>query len=242
MDVQEIVARGHDFFRSKHKEWAAAFSDYVLGKGVPEEKLGAFVKSFSKLWVDGKARRQASPEMLAIKVSIRDFDQLCNPNTAGHFVEETIKDSVQPLFTPKEMAAVFEANNRLIDALVPDYINFLGAEGPSTLDGLYVRRGVYMPPFDTQIRREIHYLSSFSLALGPAEQFAQTWTNDTRKVGTASIFSAPLAAIQDRVVAFAPFISSMNLGQLELIVAPPVESTVLRDNGLHGGIREYSFE
>ncbi|WP_299410817.1 hypothetical protein [uncultured Roseobacter sp.] len=60
--------------------------------------------------------------------------------------------------------------------------------------------------------------------------------------GTASIFSAPLAAIQNRVVAFAPFIASMDLGWLELIVAPPFESIALNDNGLHGGIREYSFE
>ncbi len=130
MDVQEIVARGHDFFRSKHKEWAAAFGDYVLGRGVPNEKLDAFVTRFSNLWVDGTARRQASSEMLAIKASIRDFDLLCCPDTAGCFVEETINDCIQPLFTPKEMAAVFEANNGLIDALIPDYIDFLGAEAP----------------------------------------------------------------------------------------------------------------
>jgi len=242
MEDQEIVARGYDFFQRKHEKWAAEFRDYVLNKGVADKKLDAFVTGFSRLWIDGKARRQNSPEMLAIKASIRDLDLLCYPDSAGHFVKETINNCVQPLFTPQEMGAVFEANRGLIDALMPDYIDYLGDCGPTCLDELYVRRGVYMPSDDMQVRHELHYLSSFSLALGPVEQFAQTWTRKTRNIGSPAIFSAPMAAIQNRVVAFAPFIASMDLSQLELVIAPPVESTRLKNNGLHGKIREYSFE
>lgn len=73
------------------------------------------------------------------------------------------------------------------------------------------------------------------------EQFAQTYTPLTQGNGIPSIFSAPLPAIQERVVAFAPFVDGMDLSQLEFVVAPPVERTPLQDGGEHGGIREFSF-
>jgi len=241
MDDDELIVRAYDFFQQHHDCWAGEFKDYVLSKGVPEEKLNNFVAGFAHLWVDGKKRRQDSPEMLAIKASIRDFDRLCYPSYAGRFVIEPVDDSVQPLFTPQEMAAIFEANAGLIDAFVPDYIDHLDDDGPGSLSDIYVRRGVYMPPVDTKVRRERHYLSSYSLALGPVEQFAQTWTEEARDTGTPSIFSAPLAAIQNRVVAFAPFITAMDLSQLEFVVAPPVEEMPLREDGLHGGIHEFMF-
>ena len=56
------------------------------------------------------------------------------------------------------------------------------------------------------------------------------------------IFSAPLAAIQDRIVAFAPFIRGMPLDQLEFVVAPPVEEMGLRYLGVFSGIHEYGFK
>jgi len=85
-----------------------------------------------------------------------------------------------------------------------------------------------------EVRTELHYLSSYSIALTPVEQFAQTWTDATRDAGVPSIFSAPLPAIQNRVVAFAPFIEDMDLRQLELVVAPPIEPTPLRRLGEQG--------
>lgn len=97
-----------------------------------------------------------------------------------------------------------------------------------------------MPSVET-IRREVHYLSSFSLALGPVEQFAQTWTPATKSSGVPSIFSAPLPAIQHRVVAFAPFIAGMSLRQLEFVVAPPIAETILSRDGAFGGVEQFSF-
>lgn len=178
--------------------------------------------------------------MLAIKASIRDYDRKCHPNLADRYVINPVDPAVQPLFTLEETAAIFQANCGLIDALLPDYVDHLGHEGPGALGDLYVRRGVYMPSVDG-VRRELHYLSSYSLSLGPVEQFAQTHTPSTQGKGMPSIFSAPLPAIQDRIVAFAPFVDGMDLGQLEFVVAPPVERTPLQDDGEHGGIREFSF-
>lgn len=178
--------------------------------------------------------------MLAIKASIRAFDLLCNPSQVDRFVINGLDESIAPLFTAAEMAVVFQANYGLLAAHLPDYLDHLGDEGPGSLDELYVRRGVYMPTRD-EVRRELHYLSSYSLALSPVEQFAQTWTPSTRGAGIPSIFSAPIVAVQDRVVAFAPFIENMDLSQLEFVVAPPVEAMPLEYHGVFGDIHEFSF-
>lgn len=239
MDDDELVVRAFQFFEDHHDEWAAHFRDYVLDKGVPKEKFDSFVTSFAELWVDGRKRRQESPQILSIKASIRDLDLLRHPS-AGRFVINRIDSGVAPLFTPDEMGIILDANKGLIEALLPNYIGALGDEGPSSLGDLYVRRGVYMPHLDT-VRHELHYLSSYSLGLGPVEQFAQTWTPDTKDRGFPSIFSAPVSAIQHRVVAFAPFVEGMDLAQLEFVVAPPSEETPLQEDGIHGGIHEFSF-
>lgn len=179
--------------------------------------------------------------MLAIKASIRDYDRLCHSG-ARQFVTNEVDDGVPALLTPAEMRAIFEANSGLIDAFMPDYVDYLGRDGPGCLDDLYVRRGVYMPSVvAAEFRRELHYLSSYSLTVGPVEQFARTWTPVTRDNGTPTIFSAPLPAIQDRIVALAPFIEGMDLSQLEFVVAPPIEEMPLRDDGEYNGIREFSF-
>lgn len=240
METEELIARAYEFFQDHQAKWAAEFRDYVLSKNVPEDKLNTFVTSFAALWVDGKKRRQDSEEMLAVKASIRDFDRLCHPAHAGLFVINPVDDGVQPLLTPTEMAVIFEANSGLVEAFLPDYVDHLGDEGPGSFSDLYVRRGVYMPTINT-VRRELHYLSSYSLTTGPVEQFAQTWTPTTQGNGVPSIFSGPLPAIQHRIVAFAPFIENMDLSQLEFVVAPPVEETPLQNDGMHGKIREFSF-
>lgn len=240
MEAGELLSRAYQFFEDHQAKWAGEFRDYVLDKGVPEAKFDTFVRSVATEWVDGRKRRQDSPEMYAIKVSIRDYDRNRHPAAFGKYVIEEVDDRVPRLFSPEEMAVIFEANGGLIDAFMPDYIDHLDSGSLSSLGDLYVRRGVRMPSIDS-VRRELHYLSSYSLAIGPVEQFAQTWTSATRDTGIPSIFSAPIAAVQHRVVAFAPFIADMDLSQLELVVAPPTEETALRDDGSYGGIREFSF-
>ncbi|MFD1328725.1 hypothetical protein [Mycoplana ramosa] len=239
LDQHEHGIRSVQFLDENHAKWSEHFRDYVLGRGVPTNKLDAFIMAFAKIWVDGRKDRHFSPEMLSIKASIRDLDRLRNPKAAGRFVIDQLDEDVAPLLTPDEMAAIFDANAGLIEALLPDYIDALGDRGPGSLGGLYVRRGVFMEHTDS-FRRELHYLSSYSLALGPVEQFAQTGAS--RNKGMASIFSAPIGAIQNRVVAFAPFIAGMNLSQLELVVAPPTRKMPLTNHGLHAGILEFSFE
>tara|TARA_R110001599_G_scaffold318163_1_gene527694 strand:+ start:1757 stop:2665 length:909 start_codon:yes stop_codon:yes gene_type:complete len=241
LDSGEQRARAYDFFCEKQSEWAAEFCDYLLSGGVPTTKIDVYINSFVSHWVDGKKRRQDSPEMLSIKASIRDFDRH-HAKDSARFVANPVDESTEALFLPDEMRVVFDANNGLISSFLPDYIEALGEEQlVASLDDLHARRGVYMPALADNIRRELNYLSSYSLALGPVEQFAQTFTSDTKTKGIAMIFSAPITTLQDRVVAFAPFVCGMDISQLELVIAPPVSPSILQDNGVHGGIHEYSF-
>ncbi len=240
LKTRTTCLRGIEFFKTKQTEWSDHFCDHAKCKGVAEEKLHRFIQHFSTLWVDGKSRRQDSTEMMSIKASIRCHDRAYHARHAGKFVLNHIEDSIPPTFTPPEMKAIFEANAGLIETFMSEYLDHLGNDGPTSINDLYVRRGVHMPKKNDH-RVELHYLSSYSFAVGPVEQFSHTWTKETRRAGIPSIFSAPLPAIQERVVAFAPFIKGMELTQLEIVVAPPIEPTCLIHQGKHGGIHEFEF-
>lgn len=241
MPAEERLARRYDYFVDHQQTWSNEFRDYLLSRDIPKKKVDAFLTGFAQAWVDGKARRQHSALMMGIKASIRDYDRLNSPSTCGRYVLHTVPDDVAPFFSPQEMRSVFEANEGLIDAFLPGYVDSLGADGPGSVGDIYVRRGVMMPSVGT-IRKELYALSSYSLGIGAVEQFAQTWTQSTKAKGVPSIFSAPLPAVQTRIVAFAPFIAGMTLEQLELVVAPPVSETPLIEQGDFGGIREFLFE
>jgi hypothetical protein len=237
LDNDEKVLRSYPFFEDKQAEWSSAFGTRLKNEGIDPTKVDDFVRHFATLWIDGKKRRQDSPEMKSIKASIRDHDRAYHRDNAGKFVIKPVADAVEPLFSPHEMKIIFEINNHLLENLMPSYLDVVGI---SSINSVYVRRGVYMPAvYDS--RRELHELSSYSLASGPVEQFAQTWTLKTKDNGVPSIFSAPLPAIQDRVVAFAPFIEGMDLTQLEFVVAPPIVDTPFKSCGQHGGIYEFEF-
>ena len=241
MDGNESDARLYTFFVERQEQWAYEFQDYLQSHEIAEAKIDAYCESFANHWVDGRKRRQDSAEMLAIKASIRDHDLKFHPRTADKFVINPVDKATQSLFTPDEMAIVFEATRGLIDAFLPDYVDLLDATLGGTISDLHVRRGVLMPDIE-KVRRELHYLSSYSFALGPVEQFAQTYTPAMRGSGVKSIFSAPLPAIQTRIVAFAPFVKNMDLRQLELVVAPPIASTPLQYDGEFDDIHEFSFK
>lgn len=242
MSAIELRERMFEYFEENHDRWAEEFRDYLLSREIRSEKIDAYNVSFAEHWVDGRKRRQDSPEMLAIKASIKAHDAAAYRTLANPYVLEELDPTTEaPLFTPEEMASIFDANRGLIDALLPDYIDALASPYLESLGDLYVRRGVYMPQVD-YARRELHYLSSYSLSLGPVEQFAQTYTSQTRGRGIPTVFSAPLDAIKFRVVAFAPFVEGMDLRQLELVVAPPTARTPLKYHGVFGDIHEVSFE
>lgn len=243
MSRTEEKLRLYDFFASHQADWSQDFRERLIDNGLDDQKVTDFIRAFSELWTDGKQRRQDSPEMMSIKAAIQQHDRKYARHHAGKFVLNEVPSSVQPTLDALEMKVIFKTNTDMLEHYLQDYITELRDDGPGSINHLYVRRGVYMPPSVLSEQRvELHYLSSYSLSLGPTEQFAQTWTPETAGNGVASIFSAPLPALQKRVVAFAPFIQGMDLRQLELVTAPPVEPTQLHYRGEYGGIHDYEFE
>jgi len=130
----ERALRGYDFFERHHAKWSAHFRDRVESTGVDADKLDAFIKNFATRWVDGRRRRQDSPQMMGIKASIREHDRVYHAQYAGRFVLSPVEDSVAPTFTPTEMAAIFEANASLLEALILDYMDHLGSDGPTSIN------------------------------------------------------------------------------------------------------------
>ena len=236
----EFAIRGMTFIEKNQARWSNEFNDYVKSNGIPSKKMEKFYKFFRDDWVDGMSRRQKSPMALSIKQSIEDHDLFHYGCSTKEFVINPISTATGSFFSKEEMATIFDANKGLLETYLSDYVDHLGSDLVSTFSDLYVRRGVYMPEIDT-FRKELNHLSSYSLALGPVEQFAQTYSNATKGIGTPCIFAAPIPAVQKRTVAFAPFIPKMSIQQFEIIVAPPIEKITLQQLGVHGGIHEFEF-
>jgi hypothetical protein len=206
IDQREKTVRGYNYFQAHQAEWSTEFRNRLISAEIDDARVDGFIRCFAQHWVDGKSRRQDSAEMMRIKASIRDLDRLRHPDRADCYVLNAIDDSIPATFSPDEMAAIFEINENLLETFMPGYMDQL-RDGPTSINHLYIRRGVFMPQIEG-VRRELHYLSSYSLAVGPVEQFAQTWTPAKKGAGTPCIFAAPLPAVQKRVVAFAPFRSA----------------------------------
>ena len=106
MESDELVSRAYQYFADQQAKWPDGFRDYVLDKGVPEAKFNTFVRSVAQEWVDGRKRRQDSPEMNPIKASVREYDRCRHPAASGKYVIEVVDERVPPLFSPEEMAVI----------------------------------------------------------------------------------------------------------------------------------------
>ena len=84
MTEEEARLRKFDFLKSNQDNWSDDFRARLLDEGLDEESVDSFIHSFSTLWIDGSNLRQSSPEMLAIKASIRDHDRFFHSQHAGH--------------------------------------------------------------------------------------------------------------------------------------------------------------
>ncbi len=245
MTPAEEVLRHLDFFRVNQESWASEFYDRLIEAGVGKDRINIFIKSMAEHWVDGSKRRQDAPEIRALKASIRLHDQTYHSYHAGRFVINADVDVSEPLFSPEEMSMIFEVNSGMLENHMATYLSQVFGERSGSINWLYVRRGVCMPHEPKSELEELHYLSSYSLASGAAELFAQT-QGKIQCSTRPCIFSAPLPAIQQRVVAFAPFIREMEINQMEFVVAPPVRPTSIAYLGEFGNpparIAEYEFK
>ena len=190
--------------------------------------------------------------MQAIKTSIGRHDLYFEALSAGKYVIKPYDNSVDPLFDPDEMRHIFEVNEGMLNYAMPAYLSEMFGERVGSINWLYVRRGVCMPHEPKSVLEELNYLTSYSLASGPVELFAQT---QGRKAcdGLPCIIAGRLPAVQKRVVAFAPFIAKftpvcegMQVDQMEFVLAPPLEPIAITFRGKFGPaearIGEYDFD
>ena len=234
--------RNLDFFVESQKEWSSFFRERLINEGISEIKVITFINAFAKTWTDGNKLRNFSEEMLSIKASIKHHDLFYYGKNIQEFVIHDVSEDIEPLFTVEEMSIVFKTNSNLLEVYLGNYLAELKDPHFPSINNLVVRRGIFMGTPPNDYRKELHYLSSYSLGLTAAEQFAVTFTPATKGNGKGTIFGAPFPAIQERVVAFAPFITNMDLNQLEIVLPPPIKKTKLQFEGEYEGISEYVFD
>lgn len=222
---EEALLRQLSFFEGNQKKWSIDFNQRLLDEGVREARLATFIDAMTNIWTDGK-KRQEDIVMQRLKTGIYLHDRLFHANTAGKYVINGVDGSLDPLFDPIEVETLFRVNENMLELHLAEYIQSLHGDRDGSINWLHVRRGVCMPYLPKQYLEEAHYLSSYSLASGPAELFAQTHGRGTCN-GIPCIFSGPVPAIQTRVIAFTPFIENMTVDQIEFVVAPPVKAMPL---------------
>ena len=239
IDADEAVIRKLQFFESRRQEWSDDFMWRMDEAQVDQSRLTTFLDAMARVWVQSGTNRQQSQVMRRIKASIQAHDRLKHCDVvAGRFVIEDGDFNADPLFEPQDMAKLFEVNRQMLQYTMADYIEAIHG---ASLDDIILRRGVSMPSEPGAERQELYYLSSYSLAIGTSERFAQT-IRGRKSSQFPSIFSCRMASVQDRVIAFAPFIPGMPLDQMEFVIAPPVRAMPQKFCGEFGGIREYVFD
>jgi hypothetical protein len=240
MDDDEVLIRRREFLESRRNDWSHDFLERIAPL-VDPNRLRTFLDAMAQVWVLPGAHRQQSTVMRKIKASIQAHDRTYHSDTAGRFVIEDEVFNVDPLFQPHEVAGLLEVNRQMLQYTMAEYIEAIHGERQGSLDDVILRRGVSMPIEPGAETRERSYLSSYSLAIGPSERFARTIRGHSSSQFPC-IFNCRMAALQDRVIAFAAFIPAMPLDQMEFVVAPPTRAMALERRGEYGGIREYFFD
>lgn len=243
LDEAEFRLGAFEHFHKCHDEASKELFER-LSKEIDEDKVLFFFDSMRKLWTDGKAR-QTDPDMLRIKASIRDHDAAIR---APHvFVRERVSSEIEPLFSPPEMAVVFQETSLVANRCMEDYLQSRSDWLEASINGVFLHRGIFpIKPIADQLHVELNYLSSYTLAPTVAEAFSQTQQRQPVGKVYPTIVSAPFPIFNNRIVAFAALIPGMDLDQVELVTAPPLDPLPLKFVGLFGGddieFAEYEFD
>lgn len=240
LDPVDREILGLEYLKKQQQALSNDFKERLIADGIDEQDVDLFIDAFAKLWTDGRATRQSSNIIQRIKKSVHDHDLHFYPSNAGRFVTYHPDPSILPLFNPNEVGTIFAANSNMMETFIQDYFNQV-YEHPSeaSINRFYARRGVALETLPGASLKELNYLSSYSISESITEQFSATCSS---RDSYRCIFSCPVPALQQRIVAFAPFIHGMTIDQLEIVIAPPIELMPLIDDGIHEGIHEYRFE
>ena len=242
---EEVEIANLNFFRETQAEHSKELRERLLSVGVADACIDRYMQAFSTLWVGTRSQRLKSPQMLEVMASIVKHDRALHGGSAGRYVVHRPYADVPPLFSPEQMAAVFQANSDMLETTLYAYSMLLPDSSSWSINRVYVRRGMHRATDIPPVWSEQQYLNSYSLTVTVPEQFAQTQSSGTRQSGIPTIVSACLPSVQDRVVAFAGFVEGMTVDQAELVVAPPVREIAVRYLGTHGSdpaIEEYVYD
>lgn len=230
-----------DFFRSTQGEWSAEFRSRLEAK-IDPDLVSKFLNGITSEWIDGRKARHDSQIMQSLKASIQNYDREIHGSKAQEFVLEVIPNTVAPLFDVYDMRNLYEINSSMLEAYMGEYLVELNSHLISSISDLIVRRGIFAEKPTKEHLVELNLLSSYSLSLSASEQFAVTYTSRTKAIGEATIIGCAFPEIQNRVIAFAPFIPGMKIDQLELILPPPVNIAHLTPLKSWGEVTEYVFK
>jgi hypothetical protein len=193
-------------------------------------KAHTFCSILGGAWYDGSSRRNGQ-EVLPLRASVEGYLR----NSHGTTVTE---EPSSALLTPTEVGQVLELTWRLLDTCVDDWIEKHGRDYASS--DVFFRRGLVLPELfrDAHLYREVSVISSYTLSVTIAEQFANT----DRKGMKSAIVSADFYLFKDRVLFFSPFVPGMKGIQLEAGVIPSGGPQALRLVGEHRGVGEYLLD
>lgn len=242
---EEVGITNLDFFRITQTQDSAELRARLRRAGISSARIDRYMQAFATLWVGTRSQRLHSPQMLEVMASIVQHDLVFHSGAAGRYVANQPYAAVSPLFSPEQMAAVFQANSDMLETTLYAYSKRLSENDGWSINRVYARRGMHRVTDISPVWSEQQYLNSYSLTVTVPEQFAQTHTHTSRKAGVPTIVSACLPSIQGRIVAFAGFVEGMTLNQAELVVAPPVRELAVRYLGTHGtapAIEEYVYD
>jgi hypothetical protein len=135
--------------------------------------------------------------------------------------------------------AILSLTWRLLETAVEDWLEKHGRDGYAS-GNVFFRRGLVLPDLfkDDHAYAELSVLSSYTLSVTLAEQFANT----DRKDNKSALVHADFYLMRGRVLFFSPFVPGMRSFQLEAGVIPAERSQRLSFMGVHRGVGEYLLD
>lgn len=230
-----------NYYKDNKKGMECEFHTRMKDAGVPSSKLDQYYRIVLDCWCDGRSKRTRSDEIKSLEMSLLYYDRELG-NKA--FVKNALPCDIDPLFNVKETCALLHVNMKLMELFIDDYIADCGVDISS--DSIWIRRGMFIKKSELLLYKEfelieLRYLTSYSFSITVAEQFAQTSGTGNMGAGLPIIVSIPICEYIDRLVIFSLFIPGMPVDQVEIVVAPPCTSKILRDTGPHGEIYDRAF-
>lgn len=237
-ELAEVSLRKFVFIESKRASYQQDFIERLFAIGIDQNRLNVFLDAIANKWTNGGKKNSGIIER--IQASIQAHDAIYRKANSEIFVKNSIAKNIEPFFDIQEIEDIFNINSNMLTNFFEEYILALYGEMEGSINRITVRRGIHTPILISEgLRYEHNHLCSFSLALTTSEKFSQI----RRKIknGYCCILSTDLPVIQNRVIAFAPFIPEMSITQMEFVVASPLEPQQIIYSGEFAGIHEFTF-